>query len=331
MAAALGVSLETAERRDALAPALLSLALQAARERAVLVLPRLDAGTGSPRLPSRVLLGAASAAVGRRVDADEIEHGELPSELFRRVPASVVPPAPGASLAADLALDERELDLALLLDRGSVSERGRAVYLDGLLGAAGAARRRAALKSPHGALLTPFDGQVDPARADAAVRALLATPIGPTALRSYIDCPFGFYARHLLGITVDEEPGLTLDIEPLDYGTLAHDILEDLYRRVAEDPLSAFQRRWPSCPISLTHARAARRRTGLPVIRWRGASSGGNSSPTSRALSRTTRSGKARCAPLISSGPSVTRSRRRSSSKSTGWSCALPVAPTAST
>jgi hypothetical protein len=31
-------------------------------------------------------------------------------------------------------------------------------------------------------------------------------PRRPTALRSYIDCPFGFW-RYLLGITVDEEPG----------------------------------------------------------------------------------------------------------------------------
>jgi RecB family exonuclease len=235
LAAALDVSLETAERRGALAPALLSLALQAARERAVLVLPRLDAGTGSPRLPSRVLLEAASAAAGDWVDADEIERGGAVSELIRRVPASAIPQVSSAAARDHVALDVRELDLALLLDRGSFSERGRAVYLGGLLGEAGAARRRAALRSPHGQALTPFDGQVDPVRARAAVAALLATPIGPTALRSYIDCPFGFFARYLLGITVDEEPGLTLDIEPLDYGTLAHDILEQLYRRVADD------------------------------------------------------------------------------------------------
>jgi RecB family exonuclease len=229
------VSLDTAERRDALAPALLSLALQASCERAVLVLPRLDAGTGGLRLPSRVLLEAVSAITGKQIDADELDRGELPSDLLRRVPASAVPAISGTTSGGDAALDARELDLALLLDRDSVSEDGRAAYLAGLLGGQGGARRRAALKSPHGKLLTTFDGRVDGTRAEAAVGVFLASPVSPTALRSYIDCPFGFYTRHLLGITLDEEPELTLDIEPADYGVLAHDILEELYRRVADD------------------------------------------------------------------------------------------------
>lgn len=68
--------------------------------------------------------------------------------------------------------------------------------------------------------LTPFDGAVG--RVD--VRAL-----SPTAIETYAQCPFKYFASRLLKLQELEEPAEVESLSPLEEGTLYDDILTKLY------------------------------------------------------------------------------------------------------
>ena len=75
----------------------------------------------------------------------------------------------------------------------------------------------------------------------------------PTRLERYIDCPFAFLLRDVLGLDAPQEPNDTLEMDAREFGTLAHRILYQVYERViAEDlplggALSAISVAWESC------------------------------------------------------------------------------------
>ena len=246
------VYLETARKRESQAGSLLALALQAARQRAVLIYPRLEASTGKPRLPSRLLLAVASACTGSPVSFAALDQAGALGGLVQRLPTTAVPPlASGgdegrgfsagppatAGVALEAAVDEREFDLiALLAFGGGRRDEATRAYVERLVGASRAARLRAAREAPHLAYLTAHDGRVAPARAAAATEAVFAGPLSPSALQTYLTCPFAFLARYVLGFALIEEPADSGEIEPADYGELAHAILRDVYRLVAEQP-----------------------------------------------------------------------------------------------
>jgi RecB family exonuclease len=52
---------------------------------------------------------------------------------------------------------------------------------------------------------------------------------GPSALEKYLSCPFAFYLRYVLGLEVPDDPDESLSIEPVDLGSLAHEILQGAY------------------------------------------------------------------------------------------------------
>ncbi len=255
LATALGANIETAAARELQALPLFSLVLQAARRRAVLVHPRLDGANGSPRLPSRLLLAAATAFAGRPVPFAELDQPAALGGLVRRMPSMSVPPLLGApprdgdgagasaawkaaraagAVAHEEACDEREYDLVALCDAGADSARSQ--YLGRLLGDDAAARRREALHAPNLPRLTAYDGRVQGGRAAAAAAAFFSAPVSPSAIQAYLTCPFRFYASYLLGMSVVDEPEVALEIEPADYGTLVHGILRDLFASAAADP-----------------------------------------------------------------------------------------------
>ncbi len=73
----------------------------------------------------------------------------------------------------------------------------------------------------------PLDPSLPP---DADPRALDITRLGVTAFRAYLNCPFRFYLRHILGMEpLDDLAG---ELEAAEFGTLVHAAL----RRMAEDP-----------------------------------------------------------------------------------------------
>ena len=246
------VYLETASGRESQAASLLALALQAARQRAVLIFPRLEASTGKPRLPSRLLLAVASACVGSPVGFAALDQAGALGGLVQRLPTTAVPPlasggdegrglsaasAAAGGVALEAAVDEREFDLiALLAFGGGRRDEATQAYVDRLVGASRAARLRAAREAPHLAYLTAHDGRVAPARAAAVTEAVFAGPLSPSALQTYLTCPFAFLARYVLGFALIDEPADSGEMEPADYGELAHAILRDVYRLVAEQP-----------------------------------------------------------------------------------------------
>ena len=148
----------------------------------------------------------------------------------------------GAALAGSPAfaddvvwVDERERDVALLLALASAGRHGAArEYAESVLGGP---RRR----SPPRLLARvaqPGPGRLGrPARRRRPRRARRrAIPFDaemhPTRLERFISCPFSFLLRDLYELRAPEEPGDSLEMDPLEFGTLAHDILQRAYEEV---------------------------------------------------------------------------------------------------
>ncbi|HSL94602.1 MAG TPA: PD-(D/E)XK nuclease family protein [Thermoleophilia bacterium] len=238
LAGAPGTRLPLAEQRDAESTLLFAFACEAARERLTLLVPRTDAATGRPRLPSRLVLRLASLAAGHPVKLDEFLAGAPLRPVWRRTGAT--PGYEGAQ--SSTWTDEREFDTAALLAL-SASRRGRArEYLSAVLGDAAAAERRLgqwrAGRSPElGAWDSLLGRDARAALAGLGERHPLADELHPTRLERYVGCPFAFFVRDVLGLEAPEEPGESLEIEPLEFGSLAHGILERAYGRVIDDGL----------------------------------------------------------------------------------------------
>jgi ATP-dependent helicase/nuclease subunit B len=87
--------------------------------------------------------------------------------------------------------------------------------------------------------LGPHDGVLSPSHAAQAAAAVLAGPISPSALEKYLSCPFAFYLRYVLGLEVPDDPDESLSIEPVDLGSLAHEILQGAYAAALSGDFSA--------------------------------------------------------------------------------------------
>ncbi|MBN2203408.1 MAG: PD-(D/E)XK nuclease family protein [Thermoleophilia bacterium] len=238
LAETLGTRLPLAEQRDAESTLLFAFACEAARERLTLLVPRTDAATGRPRLPSRLVLRLASLAAGHPVKLDEFLGGAPLRPVWQRTGA--IPSYEGARSA--IWADAREFDTAALLAlAASRRDRGRE-YLAAVLGDAASAERRLgqwrAGRSPDlGAWDGLLGGEARAALAGLGVRHPLAAELHPTRIERYVGCPFAFYVRDVLGLAAPDEPGESLEIEPLEFGSLAHGILERAYARVIDDGL----------------------------------------------------------------------------------------------
>jgi hypothetical protein len=228
VAATLGVRLPLAEQRDAESMLLFAFACEAARERLVLFAPRSSSGDGRPRLPSRLLLRLASWAAGHPVGLDEFLGGEPLKPVWRRLAGS--PP-----YADDVVwVDERERDVALLLALAAARSHGAArEYTESVLGAAAAARRLGSWRASRSPVPGAWDGLLGPdARAALAATHPFDAEMHPTRLERFISCPFSFLLRDLYELQAPEEPGDSLEMDPLEFGTLAHAILQRAYEEV---------------------------------------------------------------------------------------------------
>ncbi len=229
VAESLGVRLPLAEDRDAESLLLFGFACEAARDRLVLVAPRTDAATGRPRLPSRLLLRIASLLASRPVGLEEFLGGRPLAPVWRRVSG---PP----DFAGDAVwIDERERDAAALAALSHGGDRAATLaYLARVLGQASAAERRtAAWRAASSPSVGSWDGLMgEDARAALAARHPFRAELHPTGLERYITCPFTFLMRSVFGLRAPEEPGESLEMDALEFGSLAHAILEDVYRAV---------------------------------------------------------------------------------------------------
>jgi RecB family exonuclease len=228
VATALGVRLPLAEQREAESLVLFAFACEAARERLVLFAPRSSSADGRLRLPSRLLLRLASWAAGHPVGLDEFLEGEPLRPVWRRLAGS-------PSFADDVVwVDERERDVALLLALAAAGRHGAASeYAESVLGAAEAARRLGSWRASRSPVPGAWDGLLGPdARAALAATHPFDAEMHPTRLERFISCPFSFLLRDVYELRAPEEPGDSLEMDPLEFGTLTHAILQRAYEEV---------------------------------------------------------------------------------------------------
>ncbi|MFT3699022.1 MAG: PD-(D/E)XK nuclease family protein [Kofleriaceae bacterium] len=226
--------LERREDRLAEERLALRLAVGAATDKVVLSYPRIDLEQGRPRVPSFYGLEVLEAG-----------EGELPGfdELGRRAnvtgAARIGWPAPANPLDA---IDEAEHDLALLdaLVRGSAKAPiGAAHYLlaanPHLARALRARARRWDVKSwkpADGFIVTTAD-----ARTALAAHTPDARSFSPTALEQFAACPYRFVLRTIVRLEAREVPEQIETMNPLDRGSLIHDVIFRLMLRLRDRDL----------------------------------------------------------------------------------------------
>jgi CRISPR/Cas system-associated exonuclease Cas4 (RecB family) len=202
----------------------LRLAAGAATRRIVFSYPRLDLEQSRPRVPSFYCLEVFRAAEGRLPDFEEF------ARRASQVGAARIGwPAPDSP--AD-AIDAAEHDLALLrqmFDRPPSETIGTARYLMGVNPhLARALRFRARRWHPN---WHPADGLVKPgpeATVALAAHALGARSYSPTALENYSVCPYKFVLQALFRLAPREEPEAIEEIDPLERGSLVHEVQFEL-------------------------------------------------------------------------------------------------------
>ena len=226
----MGARLPLAEERSAESLLLFAFSSEAAREKLTLIAPRTDAASGRPRLPSRVLMHLAALAAGKPVGLDDFLSGAPLAPVWRHVGA--VQHAEGRSAVW---VDAAERDTAALLAlSGSGGRAGAQSYLAAVLDDEAAARRRIEMwRTARDPEPGAWDGLLGPdARAALAARHPLDAEMHPTRLERYVSCPFSFLLRHVFGLEAPDEPGESLEMEPREFGTLAHDILQRAFEQL---------------------------------------------------------------------------------------------------
>ncbi|WP_419697320.1 PD-(D/E)XK nuclease family protein (plasmid) [Mesorhizobium muleiense] len=210
----------------------LALAAGAAERWICFSYPRLDLGQARPRVPSFYALEAVRAAEGRLPDFAELaRRAETATTARLGWPA---PPDPAE------AIDDAEHDLAVL---------DRLVALPGE--SAGAARYlvtanpwlaralRARFQRWSGSW-TSADGltsRSEAAQAAMARHALGARSYSPTALQNYARCPYKFFLQAIHGLAPREVPEAIDELDPLQRGSLIHDVQFDLFANLSEENL----------------------------------------------------------------------------------------------
>jgi RecB family exonuclease len=209
----------------------LRLAVGAARSRVCFSYPRLDTDQSRPRTPSFYALEVLRAAEGRLPGFDELaRRAEKQSSTRLGWPAPASPHD---------AIDDAEHDLSLLSEvfqRPVAETAGTARYLLGAnLHLARALRARFA-RWDRKAWMNA-DGLVLPVPLGSAALArhqLAARSYSPTALQSFAACPYKFVLYALHKLSPREEPAPLEELDPLQKGSLVHDMLYVLHVRLRD-------------------------------------------------------------------------------------------------
>ena len=223
----LNAGLATNEDRLARERLALALAAGAAERRLYLSYPRLDLGEGRPRVPSFYALEAVRAAEGRLPD-----FAELARAAETVTSARVGWPAPSDPAAA---IDDAEHDLAVLEQLFRLPEEGAgsARYL--LTANSYLARALRARYQRWSLRWTQADGLVSPSNAVREIMAkhgLAARSYSPTALQHYAGCPYKFFLQAVHRLAPREVPEAIDELDPLQRGSLIHDIQFELFERL---------------------------------------------------------------------------------------------------
>lgn len=234
--------LETSRARVAGERLALQLGVGAARRRAVLSYPRVDAEQARPRVPSFYALEAARAVQGTLPSFEQLQRDAEASSKVR-----LAWPAPSEPARA---IDDTEFDLAVL-DRvltAHADVKGKARYLV-KTNAHLARALRARYARWQQSAWTPYDGLVKPG---AAGRTALeahqpsARPFSPTALEQYAACPYKFYLSALVRLQPLEIPGELEELGPLEKGSMAHQAHYELLSALRADGIDVTPQTLPT-------------------------------------------------------------------------------------
>jgi ATP-dependent helicase/DNAse subunit B len=226
--AELSGSLATNEQRLAQERLALGLAVGAAERRLYVSYPRLDLQQGRPRVPSFYALEALRAAEGRLPNFAELDR-RAEAESSARVGW----PAPDDPAEA---IDHAEYDLAVLarfLNSGPDQTPGTARYLLSTNSYLGRGLRTRWQKWSQ--QWTTADGLIKPLAASQAVIAKHALDVrsySPTALQNYAACPYRFFLQAIHRLAPREVPGAIDELDPLQRGSLIHEIQFELFERL---------------------------------------------------------------------------------------------------
>ena len=195
--------------------------LAQATERLVLSYPRADARTGRERMPSLFFVAAAAAREGRPLGAADLERLVEEDDLD--------------ALALDRALDPSERD------RHRVRTGGDAAVQAVAAGSPFFRQSRLATRARWSNQLTPYDGLVafstrdgDLEAAADVVRRLdpvsAAQPMSASRIATYARCGFLYLLQHVLKLEPIEEPEERRRLDPLERGSLFHEVAETFLR-----------------------------------------------------------------------------------------------------
>lgn len=210
----------------------LALAAGAAERQIFFSYPRIDLDQARPRVPSFYALETVRSAEGRLPDFAELaRRAETAATTRLGWPA---PPDPKT------AIDDAEHDLAVLSDLMALSGAGagRARYLltvNPYL--ARALRSRYQRWSPN---WTAADGLLSRSKAVRTImgrHALAARSYSPTALQNFARCPYRFFLQAVHGLAPREIPVMIDELDPLQRGSLIHDVQFELFARLRNENL----------------------------------------------------------------------------------------------
>lgn len=227
-----GGRLSTAALRSAESDLLFALTCQTAAGSLVLLRARSRDGTGAPQLPSRHLVAFCRELMGERLPFSVVDVQGAVGGRVTRVAAS---PFPHPGWPGEVqGVDRRDVDAAALMRLQTLGDQGLTDdYLAAVLGADDAARRITALRSRREPRLTSWDGLVVESR---LIEAVFSRELSVSAVEDYANCPFVFYARHVLRASAVEEPEEALEPGALDVGLLVHAVLERAFKSLSGAP-----------------------------------------------------------------------------------------------
>lgn len=192
-------------------------AVSQATERLVLSYPRADPRSGRERLPSLFFVAAASALEGRTVGTTQLAELVEEDEL--------------ATLALEATIDRGERDLVRLSRDGARAEAEVAA------GSPFFRQSRLATRARWHHRLTAYDGFVAPLPDEIGRRLDPVTadwPQSASRLATFSNCGFQYLLRHVLRLEPALEPEERRRLEPLERGSLFHDVAERFLRERRE-------------------------------------------------------------------------------------------------
>lgn len=260
------------------------MAIDAAAERVIFTLPRIDSETGRERVPSWLLLSLVERATKAPAALTVPEFAAAPMVAW--LPLD---PAPAERAVALTGLERDLFDLrAALGDAAAFGAKEMTpadlVRVARLLARGPFARSVIAAERLRWGerRFTVQDGWLEPpAGNDEWREALVAVAFRPgaevsaTRLETYATCPYRYFLRYGLGLAAIEEPERQLTMNPLDRGDLIHRALERFWREerarhevpVPEEELPAAQDRLEAITRELLDAFAETGLTG-PRVLW---------------------------------------------------------------